>query len=305
MQAPAFAARCMKKSPAQTRHSLFASATAAPRSTAASAGFNPAAPLTAAITQSAGRAAASMMALSPAPHSVPRAGKRVLQFAKPRRIGDRGKPRVEFAGQLGQRLHIGVRGQRLDLITVARAAQQIHGAVADRTGGAQHRHGARIGRRAALLLRKGTALITSPNHKTAANAIGAAPQQPENRRHNDGGDKAIQPIQQPAMAGNDLARILDAETPLYRGFKQIAELRNDRKNRAKQQQRRGFSETERRKAARLSQGSRKTANGAGPGLLRADARPEFRPADAAAGKIAADIGHPDHQQHKDERNKAA
>jgi hypothetical protein len=60
----------MKKSPAQTRHSLFASATVAPRSTAASAGFNPAAPLTAAMTQSAGRAAASMTALSPAPHSV-------------------------------------------------------------------------------------------------------------------------------------------------------------------------------------------------------------------------------------------
>ena len=70
MQAPAFAARCMKKSPAQTRHSLLASATVAPRSTAASAGFKPAAPLTAAITQSAGRAAASITALSPAPHSV-------------------------------------------------------------------------------------------------------------------------------------------------------------------------------------------------------------------------------------------
>jgi hypothetical protein len=49
---------------------LLASATVAPRSTAASAGFSPAAPLTAAITQSAGRAAASMIALSPAPHSV-------------------------------------------------------------------------------------------------------------------------------------------------------------------------------------------------------------------------------------------
>ena len=104
MQAPAFAARCMKKSPAQTRHSLLASATVAPRSTAASAGFSPAAPLTAAITQSAGRAAASMIALSPAPHSVPRAGKRILQFAKAARIGDGGKARVEFARQFRQRL---------------------------------------------------------------------------------------------------------------------------------------------------------------------------------------------------------
>ncbi|MGY4240727.1 hypothetical protein ACVIIZ_002135 [Bradyrhizobium sp. USDA 4523] len=70
MQAPAFLARSMKISPAQTKHSLLASATVAPRSTAASAGFSPAAPLTAAITQSAGRAAASIIALSPAPHSV-------------------------------------------------------------------------------------------------------------------------------------------------------------------------------------------------------------------------------------------
>src|SRR3954447_14737222 len=81
---------------------------------------------------------------------------------------------------------------------------------------------------AALLLRKGTALISSPNHKTAADAIGAAPQKPETRRHQHGRDKAIQPIQQPAMAGNDLARILDAEAPLYRGLEQIAKLRNDR-----------------------------------------------------------------------------
>ena len=43
---------------------------------------------------------------------------------------------------------------------------------------------------------------------------------------------------------------------------------------------------------------------AGPGLLRADARPEFRAADAAAGEIAADIGHPDHQQHEHQRRKA-
>src|ERR1700756_2935016 len=37
----------------------------------AGAGFSPAAPETAAITQSAGRAAASMIALSPAPYSIP------------------------------------------------------------------------------------------------------------------------------------------------------------------------------------------------------------------------------------------
>ena len=73
-----------------------------------------------------------------------RAGQGVLQFAKPRRVGDRSESRAEFLGEFGQRFDIGIRGQRLDRIAVARAAQQIHGAVADRTGGAQHRHGAHV-----------------------------------------------------------------------------------------------------------------------------------------------------------------
>ena len=64
--APALAARRMNRPPAQTRHSLLASATVAPRSMAASVGFNPTAPLIAAITQSAGRCAASTNAASPA-----------------------------------------------------------------------------------------------------------------------------------------------------------------------------------------------------------------------------------------------
>src|SRR5437773_2255027 len=78
---------------------------------------------------------------------------------------------------------------------------------------------------AALLLRHGTALIVSPNHKTAADAIRAAPQEPENRRHDDGCDKSVQAIQKPAMAGNDVAGILHAKTPFHSGFKQIAALR--------------------------------------------------------------------------------
>ncbi len=69
--APAAAARCIKMLPAQTRHSLLASATMAPRSAAASVGASPAAPVIAAITQSAGRCAASITAASPAPTSMP------------------------------------------------------------------------------------------------------------------------------------------------------------------------------------------------------------------------------------------
>src|SRR5262245_5816984 len=81
---------------------------------------------------------------------------------------------------------------------------------------------------AALLLRNGTALIASPNHKTAADAIGATPQEPQNRRQRDGCDKPVEAIEQPAMTGNDLARILDAEAALHRRFEEIAKLRNHR-----------------------------------------------------------------------------
>src|SRR5882757_3705898 len=117
---------------------------------------------------------------------------------------------------------------------------------------------------AALLLRKGTALISSPNHKTAANAIRAAPQNAENRRHDDRCDKAVEPIQQPAMARNDLARILDAEAPLYRGFEQIAKLRDDREERGDQQQRPGLAETQRGKARGDDKACHKTADGPRP-----------------------------------------
>src|SRR2546427_13259490 len=82
----------------------------------------------------------------------------------------------------------------------------------------------------ALLLRNGTALIVSPNHKTAADAIGATPQEAKKSRPRDGRDKSIQPIQQPAMTGDDLAGILHPKTSLHRRLKQIAELRNHRKN---------------------------------------------------------------------------
>src|ERR1700694_5565352 len=81
---------------------------------------------------------------------------------------------------------------------------------------------------AALLLRNGTALMPSPNHKTAADAIRATPQKAKNRRHDDRGDVSIETIQQPTMPGNDVAGVLDAETAFHSGFKQIAELGSHR-----------------------------------------------------------------------------
>jgi hypothetical protein len=48
---------------------------------------------------------------------------------------------------------------------------------------------------AALLLRNGTALMFSPNHKTAADAIHATPQKTENRRHDHRGDIPVKAIE--------------------------------------------------------------------------------------------------------------
>src|ERR1700730_3328654 len=86
---------------------------------------------------------------------------------------------------------------------------------------------ARTADAAALLLRNGTALMLSPNHKTAADAIHAAPQKPENRRQDDRSHESVETIHQSAVPGNDLAGVLDAETPFHRGFKQIAKLGSD------------------------------------------------------------------------------
>src|ERR1017187_5668023 len=149
---------------------------------------------------------------------------------------------------------------------------------------------ARTADAAALLLRNGTALMNSPNHKTAADAIHATPQKPENRRHDDRGDESVETIQQPAMSGNELTGVLDAESPFHRGLEQIAKLGSDRESRAQQQERASFAETERHKPAGDDKARDKAADSASPGLPGTDPRPELRSANAAACEITADVG---------------
>src|ERR1700704_2313057 len=106
----------MNRLPAHTRHSLLAIATMAPRSAAVSVGLRPAAPVIAPITHSAGRAAASMSALSPAPPAPRRnatACKRGFELVVSRGIGDRGKTGIQFTRQRREGGGIGVGAQRL------------------------------------------------------------------------------------------------------------------------------------------------------------------------------------------------
>src|SRR5581483_2244886 len=83
---------------------------------------------------------------------------------------------------------------------------------------------------AALLLRNGTGFIVSPNHKTAANAIGTMSHKSEKRRQHKHGHQAVEPVHQPAMARDDVARILHPESAFDSGFKDIDELGGDRED---------------------------------------------------------------------------
>ena len=69
--APHRATSCMTRAPAQTSTSLLASATMTPRRIAARVGASPAAPTIPAITQSAGRCAASTSDAGPQAVSIP------------------------------------------------------------------------------------------------------------------------------------------------------------------------------------------------------------------------------------------
>ena len=137
-----------------------------------------------------------------------------------------------------------------------------------------------------------------------ADAIRAATQKAENSSHDDGGHKAIQPVHQPAMSGNDVAGILDAKPAFDGGFKEIAKLRGDRKARGQEQQRYRFSDVECGKSRRDRKACDKAADCARPGLFRAHLRPEFRTADQPAGKVSADIGGPHHEQHQHQRGES-
>src|SRR5450759_1229790 len=106
------------------------------------------------------------------------------------------------------------------------------------------------------------------------------------------------------MPGNELAGVLDAEAPLHRGLKEIAKLGSNRERRAQQQERAGFAETRRHKPGGDDKARYKAADGASPGLLGTDPRPELRSANAAAREITADVGYPDDQQDEHQRGES-
>ena len=237
--APVSLARRMNSVPAQTRHSLLASASVAPRSIAASAGSKP------------GRAG------DRADHPVGGAARRLRDRVgsgrgldagagqappsvrhRPSGSRDRREARAEFARQLGERRAVLVRGQRLDgeapgwrlsrstvLEPIEPVAPRI---VTLRT--ARVRFGA-----AAVPCRH-----PSPDQQAAGRPIQAAARAiPTMTAASSRCQKPVEPIHQPAMARDQLARILGAELALDRGFEQVAGLRRDRKHKRHKHQHRG------------------------------------------------------------------
>src|SRR3954452_4361697 len=94
---------------------------------------------------------------------------------------------------------------------------------------------------AGLLLRNGTPLIVSPNHKTGADAIRATTQKSKNSSQNDGGDEAVKAVQHAAMPGNDVTGILYAEAAFHCRLEEIAQLRSNGQKPTQQQERHELS----------------------------------------------------------------
>src|SRR4051794_40085644 len=126
---------------------------------------------------------------------------------------------------------------------------------------------------AGLLFFKGTALINSPNHQRAADTFGAAAQNTSNCCQNDCSYKTVEAIKQPAMAGNDVTRILDAEPALARGLKETAKRRKNKNQPPDQQKRNPFPQTKPSKPPTHGKAGRKTADRTSPCLFWADPRP--------------------------------
>ena len=112
---PAARTASMKISPASTRHSLLASATRRPCATAASVGLQAGRTDDAGHHAIGGRTAALDERGGAGRHLDAAAGQALLERAVAALVGDDGQRGAVPHGQLGQRLHVAVGGQRHDL----------------------------------------------------------------------------------------------------------------------------------------------------------------------------------------------
>ncbi len=242
------------------------------------------------------------------------AGKFGFQFAIGGRIRHRGKTRAEFARQARERTRFAVRSHRLDPVAVGVAAQQIGRARTDRAGRAKQRHRARRARQFdfrqwAFLCHAASisaASASSRYHTNNPRAGAAMPwrKTPIRTRGQRGDQKTVETIHHAAMAGNEVTRVLGTKSPLHRGLEQVPALRNDRKHQC-QNSRHGRSNSSARIGDQDAGGNppEQAAKSSGPGLVRAQTRPQQRTADGAAHQIGENVGRPDDREQEKERRK--
>ena len=220
----------MNRAPAQTRHSLLASATVAPRSIAASVGLQPDRagdrrhhPVGRALRGFEQRGLAGRRLDAAAGQARPSARHRPPD-RRPRQSARRPRARV-----LRERRGVAPRGDRLDAIALRFALDQIDRAGADRAGGAENGDAAHG--RGRLRFRAGKRRVRSCAHHTSRPR--AAPSKPPRSKSDQAADErrrpeTVEPVHHAAMAGNEMACILGAELALDPGFEQIADLRHHR-----------------------------------------------------------------------------
>ena len=221
----------MNSEPADTRHSLVASATMAPRRTASKVAGRPAAPTIAAITQSLGDGGRADQSLGPAAASTLLPESARLSVAIGRGIGDHGELGPVRLREGRQVLQLADSRSGLDPKAI-RNRRAIRSSVLLPTEPVAPSTVTERGRSA-----EGAALM--------AMLLGL-PNISHQGQDRCGEQQAIETIEQTAMAGDEPAAVLDAGFPFERRFGEIADLRDHRQ---------ADGEKDRRQAARRAPGS--------------------------------------------------
>src|SRR6185295_1402055 len=225
--APVRCARFMNSVPAQTRHSLLASASVAPRSIAASAGSRPAAPVIAPITQSAGRRPASVTASGPAAASMPLPESPAFR-----------SPYAVWSATAAKRAP----RSRASAASAVPFLCAVSATTAKRSRWRRSRSAVLdpiepVAPRIVTVRAAGSGLermfgvaINSPDQEAPRRSLEAPASQTHHGRRQYRCQKPVEPVHQPAMTRDQMARVLGVEPALDRGFQEIAGLRHDRQH---------------------------------------------------------------------------
>src|SRR3984957_21000122 len=132
-----------------------------------------------------------------------------------------------------------------------------------------------------------------PYQQALTRCIGPLPEDADQKRDERRKQKAVETIHQSSVTGYQAARILGAETPLDRGFEQVASLGKDRKHERHHPYGNKLIDPARiGDRGACGNPPQNTANGARPGLVRTYARPQQWAAERPADRVGGHDGCP-------------